>query len=270
MEIKAEDILDLRSRMYHDMDTIDKKLDLMMRNVLRYIIINVKKERYNVTEAELYYHDPINHPDPFVHCDDDQAVPHRWYFHKINNKGYKGGSFKGVDITFKGLCDGCHCGILVRSIRRRRRHSDMIEGPCKVVDKILEVADEECIKDLVDEYGVDLFDNNMLKLTTSDKDINILASPRVGLTLKKDPNEAKHRYLMRDYRYTVGMSFKKCKNTILYRYYLNGKTDMTKRYLDAFNERDDTDKEFYDYHGKDLKADDLLVLMDIHEKYYRN
>lgn len=39
------------------------------------------------------------HFDSFTHADEQQKKNGQWYFHKMG-KGYKGGSYKGLDITF--------------------------------------------------------------------------------------------------------------------------------------------------------------------------
>jgi len=37
-----------------------------------------------------------------------------WYFHRYGSKGYKSGTYKGLDITFGQ--DSMYGGILIRSI----------------------------------------------------------------------------------------------------------------------------------------------------------
>jgi hypothetical protein len=53
--------------------------------------------------------------DEYTHCNDDQLKYGYWYFHKFPNGSYKGGTFKGLDITLGNNKDK-YCGILIRSI----------------------------------------------------------------------------------------------------------------------------------------------------------
>jgi hypothetical protein len=52
-----------------------------------------------------------------------------------NNMSFKGGSYKGMDLTFgkKGVVHG---GILIRSIMDMQS-KEYIEGPCNTLDRIL-------------------------------------------------------------------------------------------------------------------------------------
>jgi len=78
---------------------------------------------HRLVEIEVYYRSP-EHPDPFAHA---QAIQHecgRWYFHKTGT-GYRGGSYKGFDLTFG---DGVvHAGILIRGIELPS--GSLISGP---------------------------------------------------------------------------------------------------------------------------------------------
>ena len=84
----------------------------------------------HVLEVEFYFHGP-NHPDPFAHQHAIQSLFGRWYFHRVGT-GYRGGSFKGVDVTFGD--DGCFGGMLLRTLESP---DEVICGPSLCVDYML-------------------------------------------------------------------------------------------------------------------------------------
>ena len=61
-----------------------------------YLMINGNK--YRLIEIEFYLHND-NHLDTYVHCDADQLLYKKFYFHKFKTGTYKAGTFKGLDIT---------------------------------------------------------------------------------------------------------------------------------------------------------------------------
>ncbi|KXS19038.1 hypothetical protein M427DRAFT_181607 [Gonapodya prolifera JEL478] len=56
---------------------------------------------FRLAELEFYLHREPDHPDPFSHRHPDQRSRGRWYFHKLGGS-YRGGTWKGLDITFGG------------------------------------------------------------------------------------------------------------------------------------------------------------------------
>src|SRR5437868_13548333 len=74
--------------------------------------IKVNDQIYRPTEIEFYILTD-NHKDIFTHGHNQQKNMLTWYFHQMSDKehSYKGGTFKGLDITC-GF-DGGHCGILI-------------------------------------------------------------------------------------------------------------------------------------------------------------
>jgi len=75
--------------------------------------IEVDGRVYEIYEIEFYFHSE-DHPDPFVHCHADQLTDDCWYFHKQSHN-YRGGTFKGLDLTFGGEAN--YGGILIRFIQ---------------------------------------------------------------------------------------------------------------------------------------------------------
>ena len=141
---------------------------------------SIDATQFQIEEVEIYHED-----DPYTHGHPSQLqVPSdRWYFHRASKKTdakYKGGSFKGVDITFPG--GGC----LVRSISilpgKKYPKGIFIEGPCRVVEWLLEEAGCSDIEDFDIKNGLKVKG----KLVTYEKgdgvyDDYIVSGPRVGL-----------------------------------------------------------------------------------------
>src|SRR4051812_48966588 len=132
---------------------------------------------------EFYLHTK-EHPDPYVHMDQQQKTVHEWYFHKAkaNGENYKGGTFKGLDITFGEEIYG---GILIRTIGiKYEGRTEIIEGPCNVVNM----------------NSLDIFNNSHLKLISySEENLkNVYACRRVGLKMDKNP-----KYGAAEYRFMI-------------------------------------------------------------------
>jgi len=138
-----------------------------------------------IAEVELYLE-----PDPYTHRDPHQiATSGKWYFHRQAGKGYKGGTFKGVDLTCGPA--GVAGGILIRAIIDGRT-GDLIEGPCKVVEALLAATGFPDVGSLARAFpgGEDAPDpfafDAPLRLDENPEAIPlyIAAGPRVGLSAK--------------------------------------------------------------------------------------
>lgn len=97
-------------------------------------------------------------------------------------------------------------GILLRSIENKQT-GQVYEGSCLVVDALLNLTESENIKELVEiklKKNLDVFYSNPILYLRSIRSKNsqeLLASPRVGLTLKV-PSIDRERFLFRPYRFT--------------------------------------------------------------------
>lgn len=161
------------------------------------------------------------HQDTFIHGDDLQRQNGQWYFHRYGSNSYKGGTYKGLDISF-GKGAKAHGGILIRSLISLSPPpvNDFIEGPCNSVNKILKLNSDGAkdleIVDLVGlkNFSLDIFNKeSCLHFSglheTENKDLfriietkNLFKCPRVGLTLKRH-DAHKERFWMIDYRYFI-------------------------------------------------------------------
>jgi 3-methyladenine DNA glycosylase Mpg len=162
---------------YDTIETIAKSL------LLKYVLM-VNDKEYRICEIEFYINS-TQHPDQYTHSDDDQKSFGKWYFHKCSGGSYKGGTYKGMDITMGN--NETYFGILIRSIYDENL-CEMIEGPCRSVNKILELNNcydvKEYMANKCDPLSVRNTRNVYLKWKSSDNDEPIYKGPRIGLSDK--------------------------------------------------------------------------------------
>ena len=170
---------------------------------------------FRINEIEFYYHGEL-HPDVFTHQHPNQRSTGTWYFHS-SGASYRGGTFKGLDLTC-GLPGSDHAaGILLRGMIREdspghlASPTQIIQGSCLLVDQILKVAEIESIKEFVDER----LDSNLSVFDTSSplhlirharpRSDEVYRSSRVGLFLKKKdvPMSEQHRFVAQPYRFVT-------------------------------------------------------------------
>jgi len=105
----------------------------MAKALLQNYIICVNNNKFQICEIEFYINTE-SHPDTYTHGDILQKTFGKIYFHRMNGKSYKGGTFKGVDLTFGN--ENMFFGILIRSMYDINNNT-MICGPCNCVNMIL-------------------------------------------------------------------------------------------------------------------------------------
>jgi hypothetical protein len=154
---------------------------------------------HRITEVEFYFRGH-EHDDPFTHGDPIQVHQGRWYFHKTAG-AYRGGTFKGVDVTCgDGTARG---GILIRGVAEE--DGSLIDGPSLLVDRVLRSCDLTSVRAL-DQAIADrvVWDPSgpMYLEPAADTDLPILATARVGLSLRRAGKDStKPAYLTRPYRF---------------------------------------------------------------------
>eukprot|EP01059_Diplonema_ambulator_P035251 TRINITY_DN8223_c0_g1_i3.p1 TRINITY_DN8223_c0_g1~~TRINITY_DN8223_c0_g1_i3.p1 ORF type:complete len:254 (+),score=45.70 TRINITY_DN8223_c0_g1_i3:38-799(+) len=122
-----------------------KKLYEAAAALMTHFELDINGSMWRLAELEAYvYHD--THPDAYTHRNDDQLELCSWYFHRQGNGSYKGGTYKGMDLTFGCRENKLYGGFLVRSIQEVRTNA-VVEGPCLVVNKILELNQVGSIAD---------------------------------------------------------------------------------------------------------------------------
>jgi hypothetical protein len=166
--------------------------DLIADTIMNKHIFKVAAVCYRICEIEFYLHSDL-HRDTYIHRAPEQASVGMLYFHKRGNS-YRGGSFKGLDITF---AEGAFGGILIRSLLRI--HDNVfIEGPCNCVNEILKSSASESIYDFVSKLDALTINNNITSLEQcANYEKKIYISKRVGLNPTTDHEfaEAPYRFI---------------------------------------------------------------------------
>ena len=198
---------------FYHLDSYTGSVEVRLWKIANYILngtILVNHNRnYLIKEVEAYLHSD-DHPDPFVHKDPHQLSSGCWYFHRQNEKAYKGGTFKGLDITFGYKDDeNCYGGFLIRSLYCLTTQQ-LIQGPSNCVDDLCRnkgiVRLVYHLRKQTEEkppIPVNLGSHLQLVPVENKRTQKMHASPRVGLTLKRGTYQDKAQYLMRPYRFTV-------------------------------------------------------------------
>lgn len=226
---------------------------------------------HRLVEIEFYYCGDV-HPDPFTHRDRLQLEFGRWYFHRTRGM-YRGGSFKGLDLTFG---DGkAYGGVLIRSIKTP--DGILIDGPSLCVDYLLTKAGFNDVAALDEAIGSKVIWDRESPLFLQETDAieqqQIWRSARVGLSLKKaKASDQMPRYIMLPYRYlTEPRRISKGKPYLVLSLYAQGidpttiqqLTGSTKqsiqRYIDDF-EAGRLEIDFTSYFGMDLNPKLLCKL----------
>lgn len=165
--------------------------------MLNHTILMVAGCMHRICEVEFYLHSP-QHPDQYVHGHTDQTHAGIWYFHRHNNRTYRNGTFKGLDLALGSK--GIHAAILIWSILDITRNI-FIEGPCKVVNYILALYQTASIFDFTNNQSLNAFQNDkglVLVEGTPTKIEPLLYGPRIGLSDKYPA------YRDRKYRFVIG------------------------------------------------------------------
>jgi hypothetical protein len=157
----------------------------------------IEDRLHRFVEIEFYFHGPA-HEDPFAHAHPIQLLLGRWYFHRIG-ASYRGGSFKGVDLTFgDGVSTG---GILIRSLESP---DGFVIGPSLCVDYLLRATGSATVAALDAAIGPRLAWNGAGPLSIVTREAastTIFSSRRVGLTLKRHKDALAVDRLARRYRF---------------------------------------------------------------------
>lgn len=124
----------------------------LLNHCLLQLPLTKSKKVFRLCEIEFYLFNEETHKDEYVHCSQDQMKWHKFYFHRHRSGTYKSGTYKGMDFTFGDQDAEVYFGVLVRSIMDL--HSgQIIEGPCRSVNKILELYNCHDVKEFVSKFG---------------------------------------------------------------------------------------------------------------------
>lgn len=177
------------------------KFNEIANTLLNKTVLVVKDKTYRLCEIEFYYKGK-DHDDTYTHTINDQSEFGKFYFHKYKNGSYKSGTYKGVDLTFGDRETMLYCGVLIRSMMDVNT-KEFIEGPCKCVNKILELFGFNDVKSFMDgkQSPLSIYNKEQqLYIMDSNLDKNdVFVGPRVGLSDKYP------EWKMKDYRYATNI-----------------------------------------------------------------
>lgn len=228
--------------------------------------------RYRIAELEAYYSGGA-HSDPFSHRNPVQLEYGRWYFHRTHG-GYRGGSFKGLDVAFG---DGtAFFGILIRALVAPG--GAFLDGPCVAVDHLLartQTASVAALDDLIRQRSVwDTTSPLHIVEASAPRAAPVLACSRVGLSLKKARDRPEMpEFLGRAYRFlTEPRAISKGRPHLILALHQTGHSVDTIRELTGATAktiegyvtdfaRGARATDFVSYTGKDLSAAELCQLL---------
>jgi|SRR5579872_4337667 len=165
--------------------------------LMKYVLVVGDKE-FRICEIEFYINND-HHNDAYTHGDIYQKTYGKWYFHRYPNGSYKSGTYKGVDLTLGD--DNTYFGVLIRSIYDLAT-DEMIDGPCKTVNKILELNNATDVKEYMtgrrSPLSVRSTKNFHLKRKSNLPHEIIYKGPRIGLSDKyPDWKNVNYRFLIK-------------------------------------------------------------------------
>lgn len=110
------------------------------------------RRAFRICEVEFYLFAPQTHEDRYVHRSPDQLQWLKFYFHRHKNGTFRSGTYKGLDFTFGDPDSGVHFGVLLRSLLDVDS-GVFTEGPCRCVNRVLEVYACHDVKEFVAKFG---------------------------------------------------------------------------------------------------------------------
>ncbi len=164
--------------------------------LLKHVIV-VNDVEYRICEIEFYIKSK-NHNDSYTHCDPIQRMFGKWYFHRYGNGSYKNGTYKGMDLTLGS--NNTYLGVLIRSIYNSDT-DEITEGPCRVVNKILEHYGSSNVADYMQDKENPLYartkGNFYIKRDVRLQKYTVYCGPRIGLSDKYP------EFRMKNYRFVI-------------------------------------------------------------------
>jgi hypothetical protein len=162
----------------------------------------ISDKSHRLVELEYYVHSE-NHPDPFVHKAPAQARQGEWYFHR-EKAATKTFTLKGLDLTFGQAKPLVYAGILIRAIStvdRPTKAAELVQGPSKVVDHILEVHGVESVMKL--KTILVEFPDSLVLRPASVIPRSMFMSQRFGLKAKSEEDDPDGYFHSATYRFRI-------------------------------------------------------------------
>lgn len=166
-----------------DFKTLDDRFGAHTHYMMNYLCLVVGEHPYRITECEVYYHDSVNHPDPYVHKRSQQLFAGNWYFNDM-----------GIDLTFGKYDKKIYASILIRGIRSLQTNQ-YISGTSNV------------LREIFDKFGNIMQGDKGLCLREINegviKEEEPTQSTRIGLTKKPEDTQD---FIGKPYRYIVELN----------------------------------------------------------------
>jgi hypothetical protein len=175
----------------------DKHFDVVANELLNNTSFFINTKEFRILEVEFYLFNE-KFQDRYTHKDDLQLEYGKLYFHRINGKSYKSGTFKCMDFTFGSRKDSSYCGVLIRAMIEVGT-TDAIVGPCKCVNRLLEEYGCKNVKDLEEriEFPIDLGSKDICVEKREHPKERIFIGPRIGLSDKyPEWQKSNYRYVI--------------------------------------------------------------------------
>ena len=177
--------LDITENIPFDYNSIDEStIQKIAESILMKYVVVVGLKEFRICEIEFYVNNE-NHKDIYTHGDSHQKTYGKWYFHRFPNGSYKSGTYKGVDLTLGN--ENTFFGVLIRSIYDTDT-DEMIDGPCKVVNKILELSNNAAdVKEYMENRSSPISARSTKNFYIKRKNLDleqIYKGPRIGLSDK--------------------------------------------------------------------------------------
>ena len=213
-----QEILNLDPEKYVTLTEFEHQFTNIANILLNEVILDINGKAHRIAEIEFYLQHN-NHNDTFAHCDAQQLTHGQWYFHKTGNS-YRGGTYKGLDITFSKTG---YSGILIRALYDMQNNK-YIDGPSLSVDHLLNQCNVSDIISLtkLDNFSWDV-DEGIIAFKFVELEKKILyTSGRIGLNLK---TETHIKFAMKPYRFMIyPEKVKKGKQHLILELYYQGKS----------------------------------------------
>lgn len=287
IELGQKTVLEnLKTPRYDQTGDYSKHFELLADYLLNNVVLLIKGDEYRLGEIEFYYtttEESSSHKDPFTHQTKLQKTLGQWYFHQNPNGSYKSGTYKGLDFTI-GDGDFAFGGVLIRTIQNLKNQS-IIEGPCLVVNHILEKHGLKESKEFVEKFFKDensILNKELCLVEKKGTKTKLYKSGRVGLTLKKsDSKVLRLEFLLKNYRFLIfPKEIKKGKHyLVISEYYASDKKGSTlskivqdlkiqQKTMDKYVQLFKNPKVPDSFFGKELSVDNLCEISSLLEKYF--
>ena len=187
---------------------VEKSFDRIAKDLFNNYLLNIQGNRYRLTEIEFYYKSD-NHKDSYTHENERQLTKDNWYFHRFKNpEKYKKVPVKGLDLTIGNKNKNIYGGILIRGIKDIK-NNDIIDGPGKIVNKIIDILGTDKIDKIVKTNVYNVFEKNKSGIYLEKNKNPKFEVYKCKRKLPKPNSKEKEKFVDRFYKYFIYTEIKK-------------------------------------------------------------